>query len=88
MTALDDLLERALTAPYHRVFIREDDGGYSASVLELEGCSEPGRPPMKRPGRWKKRWPTGSRSSSSAATRFPNLSTTKRTQDGWGLRLP
>jgi len=37
VTALEALLEQALTAPYHRIFIREDGGGYSASVLELEG---------------------------------------------------
>jgi len=37
VTALEALLERALKAPYHRIFIREDGGGYSASILELDG---------------------------------------------------
>lgn len=37
MIVLEALLEQALNGPYHRIFIRESDGGYSASVLELEG---------------------------------------------------
>jgi antitoxin HicB len=39
---MDERLEQALTAPYHRVFTREDDGGYSAFVIELPGVNAAG----------------------------------------------
>lgn len=35
---IDDAVRAALAAPYTRLLTREDDGGYSASVLELPGC--------------------------------------------------
>lgn len=30
-------IQAALAAPYHRLFIKEEDGGYSASIVELPG---------------------------------------------------
>ncbi len=39
---MDDRVTGALTAPYHRVFTREDDGGYSAFVVELPGVNAAG----------------------------------------------
>lgn len=35
---IDEAVRAALAAPYTRLLTREDDGGYSASVLELPGC--------------------------------------------------
>ena len=35
---IDEAVRVALAAPYTRLLTREDDGGYSASVLELPGC--------------------------------------------------
>ena len=35
---IDEAVHAALAAPYTRLLTREDDGGYSASVLELPGC--------------------------------------------------
>ncbi len=39
---MDDRISTALSAPYHRVFTREDDGGYSALVIELPGVNASG----------------------------------------------
>ena len=39
---IDEAVRAALAAPYTRVFIREADGGYSTSVLELPGCYSAG----------------------------------------------
>src|SRR5688572_21475601 len=33
----DPAVDAALTAPYHRIFVKQADGGYWARVLELEG---------------------------------------------------
>ena len=33
-----NVLKAALAAPYHRIHVREEDGTYSGSVLELPGC--------------------------------------------------
>ena len=37
-TKIDEAVREALAAPYTRLLTREEDGGYSASVLELPGC--------------------------------------------------
>ena len=39
---IGEAVRAALAAPYTRVFIREADGGYSTSVLELPGCYSSG----------------------------------------------
>lgn len=33
----EDRIQRSLNAPYHRIFFKENDGGYSSLVLELPG---------------------------------------------------
>ncbi|MXW23171.1 MAG: type II toxin-antitoxin system HicB family antitoxin [Chloroflexi bacterium] len=38
-------MRAAVAAPYTRVFVREADGGYSTSVLELPGCYSSGDTP-------------------------------------------
>ena len=35
---IEGAVQAAVKAPYSRVLTREEDGGYSASVLELPGC--------------------------------------------------
>ena len=35
---IEEAVQAAVKAPYSRVLTREEDGGYSASVLELPGC--------------------------------------------------
>ena len=37
-SAIEATVRAAVEAPYSRVLTREEDGGYSASVLELPGC--------------------------------------------------
>jgi predicted RNase H-like HicB family nuclease len=37
MAKHDVQVRKALAAPYHRLFLKEEDGGFSASVLELDG---------------------------------------------------
>lgn len=37
-----EAVSRALAAPYTRIFNKEDDGGYSAWVLELRGVNSAG----------------------------------------------
>ncbi|MCC6237781.1 MAG: type II toxin-antitoxin system HicB family antitoxin [Dehalococcoidia bacterium] len=39
---MDERVAAALAARYHRVFNREEDGGYSAFVLELPGVNAAG----------------------------------------------
>lgn len=41
-SGVEEAVRAALAAPYTRVFIREEDGGYSTSVLELPGCYSSG----------------------------------------------
>lgn len=39
---IEEAVRAAVAAPYTRVFVREADGGYSTSVLELPGCYSSG----------------------------------------------
>ena len=39
---IDEAVRAALAAPYTRLLTREEDGGYSTSVLELPGCYSSG----------------------------------------------
>ena len=43
--ASDGIIAAAVGAPYHRVHVREADGTYSGSVLELPGCFATGDTP-------------------------------------------
>ncbi len=40
--AINEAVSVALAAPYTRLLTREEDGGYSTSVLELPGCYSSG----------------------------------------------
>lgn len=40
--AINEAVSVALAAPYTRLLTREEDGGYSTSVLELPGCYSTG----------------------------------------------
>lgn len=40
--AIDEAVRAALAAPYTRLLTREEDGGYSTSVLEFPGCYSSG----------------------------------------------
>ncbi|MCY4456228.1 MAG: type II toxin-antitoxin system HicB family antitoxin [Chloroflexi bacterium] len=42
---IDEAVRVALAAPYTRLLTREEDGGYSTSVLELPGCFSSGDTP-------------------------------------------
>jgi len=39
---LDNMVSERLNQPYSRVLVPEDEGGYSASILELPGCFSQG----------------------------------------------
>ena len=39
---IEEAVRAAVAAPYTRVFVREADGRYSTSVLELPGCYSSG----------------------------------------------
>ena len=40
-----DHIEEIAARPYHRVFVRDPEGSYSASVLEFQGCFSGGDTP-------------------------------------------
>lgn len=42
---IDEAVRAALAAPYTRLLTREEDGGYSTSVLEFPGCFSSGDTP-------------------------------------------
>ena len=42
---IDEAVRAAVAAPYTRLLTREEDGGYSTSVLELPGCYSSGDTP-------------------------------------------